>query len=251
MVSKMLKNAGMQVIEASTGHEAIALAPDRADKPDLVVLDVRLPDIDGLEVCRRLKSDPRTKDIKILHTSATFVTSDNRVEGVEAGADGYLTQPFEPQDLIATVRALLRLHEAEANLVARNGQLVEADRRKDEFLAMLAHELRNPLAALHMGLPVLDRFPPHDELEQQTPRDHAAPAQPSSPGSSTTCSTSARHSRPHRAAPRADGPRRSWSRAWSTSCASGSPSRAGRRSASSCPPGRCRCPPTAGASSRC
>ncbi|MFZ6178118.1 response regulator [Nannocystis pusilla] len=168
MVSKMLKNAGMQALEASTGAEAIALAQDPRNKPDLVVLDVRLPDIGGFEVCRRLKSDPRTKDIKILHTSATFVTSDNRVEGVEAGADGYLTQPFEPQDLIATVRALLRLHEAEANLVARNGQLVEADRRKDEFLAMLAHELRNPLAALHMGLPVLDRFPPHDELEQQT-----------------------------------------------------------------------------------
>ncbi|MDC0667133.1 response regulator [Nannocystis radixulma] len=168
MVSKMLKNAGMQVSEASTGREAMDLAADPASKPDLIVLDVRLPDISGFEVCRRLKADPRTKDIKILHTSATFVTSDNRVEGVEAGADGYLTQPFEPQDLIASVRALLRLHEAEANLVARNGLLVEADRRKDEFLAMLAHELRNPLAALHMGLPVLERFPPHDELEQQT-----------------------------------------------------------------------------------
>ncbi|MDC0715586.1 response regulator [Nannocystis bainbridge] len=168
MVSKMLKNAGMQVIEASTGGEAMALAQDPQQKPDLIVLDIRLPDIDGLTVCRRLKADPRTRDIKILHTSATFVTSTNRVEGVEAGADGYLTQPFEPQDLIATVRALLRLHDAEAALVARNGLLVEADRRKDEFLAMLAHELRNPLAALHMGLPVLDRYPPRDELEQQT-----------------------------------------------------------------------------------
>jgi len=168
MVSKMLKNAGMQVSEASTGHEALAMARSPETKPDLIVLDVRLPDIGGFDVCRKLKADPRTRDIKILHTSATFVTSDNRIEGVEAGADGYLTQPFEPQDLIATVRALLRLHEAEATLVARNGLLVEADRRKDEFLAMLAHELRNPLAALHMGLPVLDRFPPHDELEQQT-----------------------------------------------------------------------------------
>jgi signal transduction histidine kinase len=168
MVSKMLRNAGFAVAEARTGTEALDLAMSGDPKPDLVVLDIRLPDISGFEVCRRLKADPRTKDIKVLHTSATFVSTMNKVEGLDAGADGYLTQPFEPQDLVATVRALIRLRVVEVDLQARNEALIAADRRKDEFLAMLAHELRNPLAAVQMGLPILARFPARDELEAQT-----------------------------------------------------------------------------------
>ncbi|HWO21553.1 MAG TPA: response regulator [Kofleriaceae bacterium] len=168
MVSKMLRNAGFAVLEARTGQEALAAALAAEPKPELVVLDVRLPDMSGFEVCRYLKADSRTKDIKVLHTSATFVSTTSKVEGLESGADGYLTQPFEPQDLVATVRALIRLRDVEIDLQERNTALVAADRRKDEFLAMLAHELRNPLAAVQMGLPILSRFPPRDELETQT-----------------------------------------------------------------------------------
>ena len=165
MVSKILRNAGYRIVEARSGAEAIELAQSEGEKPALAVLDIRLPDLSGFEVCRRLKTDPRTRDIKVLHTSATYVTADSKIE---AGADGYLTQPFEPQDLIATVRSLIRLHEVEADLQARNEALLDADRRKDEFLAMLAHELRNPLAALQMGLPILERSTPRDELEGKT-----------------------------------------------------------------------------------
>ena len=168
MVSKMLRNAGFEVVEARTGAEALTRAAAATPKLDLVVLDVRLPDISGFEVCRRLKADPRTKDIKVLHTSATFVSTTSKVEGLDAGADGYLTQPFEPQDLVATVRALIRLRAVEVDLQARNEALLAADRRKDEFLAMLAHELRNPLAAVQMGLPILGRFPARDALEART-----------------------------------------------------------------------------------
>ena len=167
MVTRILRTAGYRVIEARTGGEALELAQS-AEKPALVVLDIRLPDISGVEVCRHLKSDPRTQDIKVLHTSATYVSTDSKIEGLEAGADGYLTQPFEPQDLIATVRSLIRLHEVEQDLQMRNSALVEQDRRKDEFLAMLAHELRNPLASLQLGMPVLRRFPARDELEHKT-----------------------------------------------------------------------------------
>jgi two-component system, sensor histidine kinase len=168
MVSKMLRNAGFRVAEARTGGEALAFAASVEQRPDLIVLDIRLPDVSGVEVCRRLKSDSKTRDIKILHTSATFVSTASKVEGLDAGADGYLTQPFEPQDLIATVRALIRLRAVEVDLQERNEALLAADRRKDEFLAMLAHELRNPLAAVQMGLPLLARFPPRDELEATT-----------------------------------------------------------------------------------
>jgi signal transduction histidine kinase len=166
MVSKMLRNAGYRVAEARNGGEA--LAQIERERPALVVLDVRLPDMSGFEVCRKIRANPATHDIKVLHTSATFITTENKIEGLEAGADGYLTQPFEPQDLIATVRSLIRLYDAERVLLARNEELLAADRRKDEFLAMLAHELRNPLAAVQSGLPLLERFPARDEIETRT-----------------------------------------------------------------------------------
>jgi signal transduction histidine kinase len=165
MVSKMLRNAGFRIAEARTGADALVKAASPGARPDVIVLDVQLPDVSGFEVCRRLKADPQTRDIKIVHTSAAFTTSDSKMLGVAAGADSYLAQPFEPDELIAAVRALARLRATETDLLARNDALVAADRRKDEFLAMLAHELRNPLAAIQTGLPLLERHAPRDEIE--------------------------------------------------------------------------------------
>lgn len=154
MTTLMLRRAGFTVLEASDGAGALAQA---AQHPDVLVLDIRLPDMDGFEVCRRIKEDEETRGIKVLLTSATFVTIDSKVQGLELGADGYLTQPYEPEELAATVQSLVRLRRAEQKLVLRARELREADRRKDEFLAMLAHELRNPLAAIGAALPVLHR----------------------------------------------------------------------------------------------
>ncbi|MDI1479660.1 response regulator [Polyangium sp. y55x31] len=151
----MLRRVGLEVIEASSGMGALEMV--HRELPDVVVLDVKLPDIDGFEVCRRIKASPRTAGVKILHTSATFVSLDKKVQGLDIGADGYLTQPFEATELVATVRSLLRLAQAERELRARADRLAEADRRKDEFLAMLAHELRNPLAAITASLPMLEQ----------------------------------------------------------------------------------------------
>ncbi len=101
MVTRILESAGYQVIEAANGREALMLARQR---PLLVVLDVKLRDISGLEVCRRIKSDAATRSIPVLQTSATFVSSERKVEGLDSGADAYLAQPIEPPELIATVR---------------------------------------------------------------------------------------------------------------------------------------------------
>src|SRR5690349_6752071 len=127
VVSLILRKSGFTVLEANNGETALALVAER--HPALVVLDVRLPDIDGLEVCRRIREDAATASTKILHTSATLVTLDNKVQSLEGGADGYLTQPFEPEELIATVRSLLRLDEAERELRKHAEQLRETDRR--------------------------------------------------------------------------------------------------------------------------
>jgi two-component system, sensor histidine kinase len=162
MTTVMLRRAGFEVLEAADGFSALALADQL---PDVVVLDVRLPDIDGFEVCRRIRANPHTARLKVLHTSATFVTLDKKVQGLEVGADGYLSQPFEMQELIATIQSLIRLGRAELDLRDRAEQLLEASRRKDEFLAMLAHELRNPLSAINACLPLLSQRDPFNDRE--------------------------------------------------------------------------------------
>lgn len=111
VVTRVLQNAGFTVVEAATGTaglEAIA-----QHQPDLVILDVRLPDLSGFEVCRRIKSNPRTAFIPVLHLSASFVKSQDKAEGLDSGADGYLAQPVEPIELLATVRSLIRIRQAE------------------------------------------------------------------------------------------------------------------------------------------
>jgi signal transduction histidine kinase len=160
----MLEKAGFSVIEAGSGRETLDKA--RTERPSVVVLDIKLPDIDGLEVCRRLKADPLTQPIKILHTSAVYVAPEYKVQSLECGADGYLGHPFEQEELVATLRSLLRLSEAERRLRDHAEELKAANRRTNEFLAMLAHELRNPLAAIVTSLPLLERSAAVDSVEK-------------------------------------------------------------------------------------
>lgn len=110
--SAVLRAAGFEVIEAATGRNALSLVTEC--RPALVVLDVHLPDIDGFDVCRRLKADPATKNVPVLHVSATFVEPGARVEALDNGADAYLPEPLEPKELVAQVRSLLRLSTAES-----------------------------------------------------------------------------------------------------------------------------------------
>ena len=109
-VHLILGGAGFRVKEAATGRDALRLA---GEKPDLVLLDVNLPDISGFEVCRQIKGHAATQAIPVLHLSARYVTTEDRTHGLEGGADGYLTKPVEAKELIAHVRAMLRIRQAE------------------------------------------------------------------------------------------------------------------------------------------
>ena len=119
--SMALRHAGFDTREAATGGDALRIA---AERPDLIILDVNLPDIDGFEVCRRIKAHPATSSIPVLHMSAVYVRSQDKTHGLEGGADGYLTKPVEPDEVVATIHSLLRIHRAEeaARAAARQWQ---------------------------------------------------------------------------------------------------------------------------------
>lgn len=117
----MLRRAGFEVLEASSGRQALTIVEER--HPAVVVLDVHLPDLDGFEVCRRLKANASTAGVLVLHVSATFVEAGARVQALDNGADGYLPEPLDPREFLAQVRALLRLNELQQRLAAERAQL--------------------------------------------------------------------------------------------------------------------------------
>src|SRR5262245_59098736 len=119
--SRVLRLAGFEVYEATTGEEALRLAYEL--KPELVLLDVHLPDVSGIEICRRIKTDSSINSILVIQTSATFTEVRDRVRGLEGGADAYLTEPIEADELIANIHAILRLRKAEQKVREREAWL--------------------------------------------------------------------------------------------------------------------------------
>src|SRR5437588_7456132 len=120
-----LQHAGFAVVTAADGVDALALTRDR--RPDLIVLDLGLPRMDGLEVAKRLRADSR---VPIIMLTARVEESD-RLIGLELGADDYITKPFSPRELVARVRAVLRRAEPEADgdLVRRDDLIIDVPRR--------------------------------------------------------------------------------------------------------------------------
>ncbi len=128
-VSLYLKNAGYGVRTASTGAEALGLAASHP--PALIVLDLMLPDIDGIEVCRRLRQQ---SDVPILMLTARDEDVD-KIIGLEVGADDYLTKPFNPRELVARIKSILRRaaperRELETEVIQHGDLRVDAGRRE-------------------------------------------------------------------------------------------------------------------------
>ena len=105
-VSHLMRKQGFEVLQARSGAETIAQVEQH--HPDLVLLDIRLPDINGVDVLKRLRGDHRFDDIFIVHLSAQTGPAEKKFEGLDLGADGYITQPVENDELVARVRAFLR-----------------------------------------------------------------------------------------------------------------------------------------------
>jgi signal transduction histidine kinase len=169
--TRVLRQGGYEVVECDNGKDA--LQKTREMMPDLVLCDVQLPDMSGLDVCRRIKEDAVTGTIPVIQISATFVTKEHQREALKYGADIYLTEPLEPKELETVVSVLLRLARTEAGLRealarerAARAQAEEATQLKDEFLANLSHELRTPMNII-IGWSHLLRTGPLDESQKQ------------------------------------------------------------------------------------
>jgi signal transduction histidine kinase len=115
---RLIETAGLSVIEAATGGEALDLI--RRTRPSVVLLDVRLPDINGLDICRQVRADSEIGGTLILQISAHYTSAEDRANGLEHGADAYVAEPVPKEELLAWVRALRRIYEREQE----NRQLV-------------------------------------------------------------------------------------------------------------------------------
>jgi len=143
--ARILESGQFDVLRCTTGSAGL-----RAIDPsvDAVVVDINLPDIDGIEIVRRLRADPDKNMLPIIHLSATKIEDVDRVEGLDAGSDAYLTHPVHPQILLATVRSLMRARNAEA-----------AMRRTETKFGRIFEQVRSGLAVLDANLRLLDVNP--------------------------------------------------------------------------------------------
>jgi two-component system sensor histidine kinase/response regulator len=159
MLGGLLQSKGYEVAPASSG--AIALEMAQTQTPDLILLDIQMPEMDGFKVCKLLKENPVTKDIPVIFLTA-FVETEDIVRGFELGAVDYISKPFNSSELIARVNTHLSLKQAtdiinnknkeltlaNENLEELNTELKNANTMKNRMLSMVAHDLKNPLGGV-------------------------------------------------------------------------------------------------------
>lgn len=159
LLKGMLALEGYDIFGALEGEEALKLVYD--EYPDLILLDVMMPGMDGFEVSRRLKEDEKTRMIPVVMVTA-LMEKEYRIKALESGADDFLTKPVDNSELLARVKSLLRIksyHDELADsyrmMAAKNEELHELEEMKDGLTHMIIHDLRSPVSAISMSLELL------------------------------------------------------------------------------------------------
>lgn len=152
LLKVVLKKQGFEVATAGGGQEALEKV--KTEKPDLILLDVMMPDIDGFEVSRILKRDPESKDIPIIFLTA-LSTSEDMLRGAAAGGSDYVPKPFKREVLLARIDYQLRMLNATRALLRRTDELNNSLMERDRLHAVIAHDLRSPMGSIKMILNLL------------------------------------------------------------------------------------------------
>lgn len=162
LLAHLLRSAGYEVSTAPTGREALDLA--RRLDPDLILLDVRMPGMDGFEVCSALKSEEATRDIPVIFLSAHHSDEASIVRGLELGAQDFVPKPLRKPELLARLDAAARVRRYERELSHKNQALSslneELERlldRRNEYLRMATHDLKSPLQSIEGYCTLLSR----------------------------------------------------------------------------------------------
>jgi signal transduction histidine kinase len=145
VLRKTLEPEGYNLSFAPNGKIALKLAVH--NQPDLILLDVMMPEMDGFEACRELKKDEKTRNIPVVFITAKTETEDI-VNGFNLGGVDYIAKPFRQEEVCARVKTHLQLMYAQRQLEKKNKALVELNELKNQFLGMAAHDLRNPLSSI-------------------------------------------------------------------------------------------------------
>jgi signal transduction histidine kinase len=166
LLGTILQEYGFQVALAKSGEQALTIADNKP--PDLILLDIAMPEMDGYEVCRRLKANPKTKDIPVIFLTAK-TESEDIVMGFDVGGVDYVSKPFNPQELIKRVITHLELKRGREELKSLNEELIKSSDEKEKFLSIISHDLRSPFHGL-LGIAQIieenyDKLEKHDLKE--------------------------------------------------------------------------------------
>lgn len=145
VLGNLLSEQGYRIDFAINGEEALDLANNY--DPDLILLDVMMPMMDGYEVCDHLKKQENTRDIPVIFITAKHEDEDI-IKGFECGSVDYICKPFRSQELLARVNTHLKLVLAQKSLKKANKELIELNDKKSEFLGVACHDLKNPLSGI-------------------------------------------------------------------------------------------------------
>lgn len=146
VISQMLRANNHQVIAAFSGEGALRILEKRV--PDLILLDVMMPDMDGIEVCSRIKQSAALQDIPVIFLSALSDT-DTKVRGLEVGGVDYITKPFQSQEVMARVSNQLKISRLEQDRKQHIEELEKLNEEKDKLMQIVLHDLRSPLGGVY------------------------------------------------------------------------------------------------------